>query len=508
MKCTPGHALTWIALAGCNPSPTEPSEGFADRSALLADYVQWEIPETPGEATCDIIQQMGGGAAVGDVDGDGHFDLYLPRDGLPDALLFGDGEGFVEAPAWLGDRADGDHIAASLADLDGDGDLDLLRGGWHGHFEVLLQEDGELARSQAWSLGRGSSCTGVFGASVADIDQDGDLDVLAVVYEASVISASRLFVNDGNGRFTDETAARGVDLSLVHAFTAAFTDLDGDGWVDLLVAGDFATSRLFLNDGGTFVERTQSSGFATDENGMGLAVGDIDGDGNVDAFVSAIWDDRELCSPAWGCSGNRLYLGRGDGSFEDATDAYGVRNGGWAWGVALLDHDLDGDQDIALTNGYPKPWPWADPNNDVSPFDADPTRLWTQLDRGMEDQASALGLAHTGPGRALVAFDWHRDGDPDLLIIENGAAPKLFENHANADAWIVVDGPIGTQVEVDDADRVQHHTLDYAVGFASSGPSERLFALGDAREVTVRWRVPGGTWREQQVDAGTHVVLD
>lgn len=99
-----------------------------------------------------------------------------------------------------------------------------------------------------------------------------------------------------------------------------------------MIAGDFGSSQLFWNAGdGTFSLGTTSAGVGTDQNGMGLTVGDLDGDGLLDLFVTAIYDPRAICLQGicnWGWSGNRLYINSGDRTFEDRTDAAGVRDGG------------------------------------------------------------------------------------------------------------------------------------------------------------------------------------
>ena len=110
------------------------------------------------------------------------------------------------------------------------------------------------------------------------------------------------------------------------------------------MAGDFGTSQLLWNNGdGTFTNGTVAAQVGTDENGMGSTFGDYDGDGDLDWFVTSIYDPGVVpCNPNgcfWGASGNRLYRYDGNRTFTDTTDSADVRIGHWGWGAAFFDYD-------------------------------------------------------------------------------------------------------------------------------------------------------------------------
>ena len=154
-------------------------------------------------------------------------------------------------------------------------------------------------------------------------------------------SRTRLFRNRGDGTFEDVTAESGIAADRVLAFTSQFIDVDGDRLDDLLLTGDFCTSRLYRNLGDMrFDDVSAQAGIGLDENGMGSVVGDLNGDGAWDWFVTSVGFEASLCpslSVLTGCSGNRLYLGGPDGTFsEEGADA-GVGIGGWGWGAAIED---------------------------------------------------------------------------------------------------------------------------------------------------------------------------
>lgn len=235
------------------------------------------------------------------------------------------------------------------------------------------------------------------------------------------------------------TVAAGVEVEApqgVFTFAPRWADLDDDGFPDLAIAGDFGTSRLFWNDGdGTFTEGTLAAGVGTDENGMGAAIGDVDGDGRLDWFVTAIYDPLDTCATLacnWGPSGNRLYLNAGNRTFVDATDQ-GVRDGGWGWGAVALDCDHDGDLDLAMTNGVVFDFfPMDDPFND------DPMKLFRNDGGSFTEIAAASGLTDTRSGKGLLSLDYDRDGDLDLFVVNNADTPVLYRCEGTAGHWLQV----------------------------------------------------------------------
>jgi hypothetical protein len=310
--------------------------------------------------------------------------------------------------------------------------------------------------------------------------------------------------NIGGGTFVEASAEvgltawpsprLGIDLDLT--FTPNFADLNGDGWPDLLMTSDYATSRVFLNDGaGGF--RDVTTPVISDENGMGSAVGDYDNDGILDWFVSSVWDPDGPMGENWYASGNRLYRGHGDGTFDDVTDAAGVREGFWGWGSTFADLDNDGHLDIFHVNGWYS-------SAAAAQFLMDPSRLFVANGDGTFTERSAeVGLNDTGMGRGVVAFDYDRDGDLDLFVANGQGPSRLWRNDSppgNHCLGLRLRGrapnteAIGARIWVRTGGTTQLRELRAGSNFESQDPAEAHFGLGTAAQVDeLRIRWPDGT---------------
>ena len=446
------------------------------------------IDPAPG---CDG-DRLTGGAAVADVDQDGHPDLYVTRLDGHDLLFRNKGDGTFEdisAAAGL-DAFDLQSSGAAFGDIDNDGDPDLyvtvfgVSGDSTNNRGYLFINNGGVFSEDALARGAAVTDTGGhrnFTPTFGDYDRDGWLDLHTTEWFDPLGSGeTRLLRNRGSaqpGFFDDVTVSSGASIPGVAAFGSAFTDLDGDGWPDLAVVADFGTSQLLWNQGnGTFVNTTAASGVGTDENGMGSTFGDYDGDGDLDWFVTAIYDPAQTCeflTCGWGYSGNRLYRNDGGRSFVDVTDLAGVRNGHWGWGAAFFDYDNDADLDLVMTNGVDFPAAIAD-----NPYNADPMRLWENDGTGSMSEVSASeGLGSTGPGKGLLVADYDSDGDLDLFIVNNGGSPHLYRNDlSNGNGWL----RIRTEGQV----------------------SNR-----EGRGARVRVQVaPGGPWQIREMGTSTHFL--
>ncbi len=443
-----------------------------------------------------MMGPMVGGGTVGDFNGDGWPDIFLLGGGItPDRLFINQGNGtFVdEAPAWGVDRV---HLGASAAvgDYDGDGWQDLYVTS-HGvdpvvapGFSLLYHNEGngtftEVARiaGVAWTSLMGDAFDGAFG----DYDLDGDLDLFVANYDLTSLG-NRLFRNRGDGSFEEVTRESGIDARDVHGFTPGFADMDGDRWPELILIGDTGTSRYFVNNrDGTFTDASAQVSGLDIPNAMGQAVGDVNGDGLLDFYVSdAYW-------PLTGAGGNRLYINQGGHTYTEEGRSAGVYDVGWGWGVVCLDFDNDGLLDLAGTNGYP------------GVYENYPSKLFhNQGDGTFVEVGQATGLDHTLDGRCMLRLDYDRDGDEDLAIVSSNDPFKLFRNDlANGNHWIqlrldtqghpgIAPMGFGTRIELLAGGVEQVRFVDSGKSYLGQSEMKVHFGLGAsavADEIRILW---------------------
>ncbi len=387
-----------------------------------------------------------GGGTVGDFNNDGWQDLYVISGGevpvtledQPDHLFINNGDGtFTDRAAEWGLTAIHRGKGASVGDFNKDGWLDLYvtsagppgPSGAAGRHK-LYQNNGDgtftdVAAAAGVNFTTPTSEDG-FGSTFGDYDLDGDLDLFVAGF-ATNNTGLKLFRNNGDGTFTDQTSDIDFDNPDINGFAPRFADMDGDWYPELLVASDFGSSVYLRNNtDGTFDDVTAFAGTGYDENGMGQAVGDFDGNGFIDWYVTSIY----LPSNQW--TGNKLYLNQQHHSYDEVSEASGVADGGYGWGALAVDFNHDGLLDIAETNG-----------DTFGIFAGEQAYLWIQNGGGTYDEmAMTSGFVHTGNGRGMSNFDYDNDGDQDVVIFAYNEPLMLFRNDvagAAADAnWLRV----------------------------------------------------------------------
>jgi hypothetical protein len=420
--------------------------------------------------------RWGAGVAVADYDDDGWPDILVTCFGAN--LLYrnrGDGS-FENVAAEAGIEAPGWNTGAAFLDADGDGDLDLYVAAY---VESTLEEVLGAKPSLDWK-GQEKVAVGPFGL-------EGALD--------------HFFVSDGEGRFVDATKAAGLeDRSRGYGFGVRAADLDDDGDCDIYVANDSDANYLYRNEGGGRFEEVGlwtgaafGSGGAA-QAGMGVDIGDVDGDGKFDVVVTNFSEDFST-----------LYRGTGDAFFDDVSEKSGVGEPTYtplSWGVALADLDNDGDLDLVVANGHI--YPQVDNIPDALTYRQRNLLLENEGEGSFEDVTAEAGpgFALIESSRGLAAGDYDNDGDLDLLVSNLDGAPSLLRNDSAAGHWLTVicktpphGGPlIGTKVIATVGETTMIRDIASGSSFLSVHDPRAHFGLGDAltvRRLEVRW--PDGT---------------
>jgi len=466
----------WPHSAGRGPRP---------RMALYRNLGGGRFRDVAAEVGLgEPIQGMG--AAVGDFDSDGRPDLFLTAVGR--ARLYRNlGDRFVDVTerAGVGGAPDDWTTAATVFDLDNDGDLDLFVGRY-------------VRWSRAIDLDVDYRLTGVGRAYGPPTQYEGAHPIL--------------YRNEGNGRFVDVSEAAGIRIAnpatgvpVAKTLAVLPVDVDRDGWTDLIVANDTVANFLFRNLGdGRFEEIGTPAGVAFDRMGratgaMGIDSGDLLGDGSIailignfanemsSAFVS---QDRDLLF-----ADESIPLGVGAPSRTALT-----------FGLLVDDFDLDGRLDLVQANGHLE--------EEISTVDPSQSyRQPAQLFLGVEGApplvlvppAATGALGDPAVGRAIATADFDRDGDLDLVLTQPAGAPRLLRNdQAGGRHWIELDlegdpargvarEAVGARVEIEAGGRIQRRIVTRTRGYLAQSQRAVHFGLGAATVVeraTVHW--PGG----------------
>lgn len=456
----PPHAALWRNLGGWRFEDRSRSSGLA----------------SPG---------YGLGIVVGDVDEDGFPDVYLNNHG-PNTLLVNNGDGtFTDATAAAGVDG-GDLVGAGgcLADVDGDGDLDLYVGNYL-RFDPAEHVQRSIDGLPSYPSPR---------------------DFAAV--------PDTLFMNQGDGRFVDGSAAAGIAGRAARAMGCIAADADDDGDADIFVADDVDPNLHWINDGaGRFTDRGLEDGTAFnevgDENaGMGVDCGDYDGDGRLDFFMTTYRGQMPV-----------MYRNVGGGFFQDVTTLCGASDGTYEqvkWGTALVDFDTDGLPDIFIVNGHTEDN--IEQRDRSACYRCRSTVLRNTGGRFTNITATAgPGLAGRHSGRGAAFDDLDGDGDVDAVILNSRERPTLLENRSPGGHRLALElvglsgnrGAVGARVRLTVGGRTQSAEVHAGRGYQGHHGTRLTFGLGTAAvadAIEIRW--PGGrTTRLERVEAGRRLLV-
>lgn len=443
-----------------------------------------------------------GGAAVGDYDADGWMDLYVTRFDNFDILYRNLGDGtFQDVTASTGIARGHFSNGAGWADIDNDGDLDLyvttldpanLRRG----YLYINQGDGTFVED---AVNRGAEALTFNGQSVGfgDFDRDGWLDMIIDEWDFERSRAHPQLLKNDAGFFSDANDL--IDADGLRAFTSAFVDMNKNNWPDIAMTADYGDSRYFMNNAGQdFSLAVDSNVSARHANDMGVALADYDQDGDIDWFVTGISKT----------GGNSLFVNNGDDTFTERSDALGISDSFWGWGAAFIDYDNDGDLDLVTTAGVSVPEEHLEGivnPGELYDYNSDPMRFWVNDQGRFVESSASLGLTDTRQGKALVTFDYDKDGDLDIFVVNNSGHPVLYRNDTtNQNDWINVDvvgtvsnrDGIGAKVTLRygaNLDQMQYAEVMASGSFLGQHEKALHFGLGTAAvgdqvpEIEIEW---------------------
>jgi len=496
-----GPATTSDSATDTAVDPGTPVQTTTSGPILCAD------PTARDEARFDMVEAVGeaakpawvyaAGLVFGDFDDDGYVDAIIPGGyntyyyvGLPDGTL----DWATSRLAHLTlDLATG----GSMADYDGDGDLDVLITRYLAT-DVLLSNVGGDFVDVTESAGLSLDPHRTTASAWADFDRDGDLDLwtggYGVVDDSGIDHStflpgdpSKLYRYAGDGTFTDISDTLPDTAHHGYTFAGGWHDMDADGWPELYIVNDFGVAypnALFWNRQGTLVADAGASGLDVAITGMGLASGDLNGDERPDLLMTQ-WDGLVLLESS------------GFDTWFDWAPVRNLKNDPErnqlvAWGADFADVDNDGDLDANVGYGFLA--------TEYDPPLLEPDALYIQEGGIFTDEADAWGVADLIATRGAVVADLDNDGWIDIAKANANGPARVMRSRCGDNAWLRVQlrwegsantRAIGARVRVVHEQTSQIRTI-YAGGtsMASAGPPEAHFGLGDLDAVTrleVEW---------------------
>ena len=414
-----------------------PVDAFASKSAVP------HFENVSARMGLNVVD-LAGGAIVEDFDNDGYPDIVTSTWDTSGGMHYfkNDGHGnFTERTkdAGLDGLLGGLNMIQADYNNDGLTDIYVLRGAWkeeQGHVpnSLLKNLGGGCFRDVTFDVGLAEPAMPTLSAAWSDFDGDGDLDL----FVGGETFPSQLFEQQKNGRFVDIAATAGVTNDRYVRGTA-WGDYDGDGRPDLYVSNLQGRNRLYHNEGhGRFTDVAQQLGVAGPINSFATWFWDSNNDGHLDIFVASYdgsVDDvaKEILGHKTDCEVPALYLGNGNGGFTNVASEYGLDRVVLAMGANFGDIDNDGFSDMYLGTGRPN---YAE---------IIPNLLFRNAaGSGFEDVTFAAGMGHLQKGHGVSFADVDLDGDEDVFIQLGGAYPgdafanALFRNPGSGANWLSV----------------------------------------------------------------------
>jgi len=454
------------------------------------------------------------GSAMIDVDNDGVDEVFISG-GIKqeDALLaYNDGKFTASSFTLPNKPANSRTLGAVSFDLDADGNTDLVLSGDYGVLWYRNTGEGFVVNKIDIPLNDKTTAASV---TLGDIDQDGNVDMFVSGYikkekmegqtifkDASYGGSSLLMVNNGDNTFSDKTADYG--LSYVHnTFCAVLVDVDNDGFLDLVVAHDTGEVRTYKNEAGKSFTKKKNPTTGKYAYPMGIAVGDYNNDGNVDFFFSNTGSSVPSFLARGDLEKEDVFLGNwlllknnGNFNFTDVAEQTKVADFEFSWGAIFQDFNLDGRQDLVVSENYV-----AFPPHKLFKL---PGRFLLQRPDGtfsaVEDQAKVVNKNY---GITPLTSDFNKDGYPDLVFTNIAGKSQAHINQGGNANFVAFRFPetaeyAGAKVTVTKTDgSILSDVYVIGEGLASDQTSTVTFGLGaDSTVKSATLALPNGTTKD------------
>ena len=458
---------------------------FLISSSFLFSQIAFEnVAGTIGAEYAYGDTTFGGGVSFVDFDNDGWDDITYATDAGTEIYFLKNNNGVFTSVTLNGISNTLKTKQVIWVDYDNDGDKDFFVTGFEG-VNKFYQNDGSMNFTDI------SSTIGLFeidlfsyGASFADIDNDGDLDVFISNRDGVADDQRNYLYRNDSGVYIDITAAAGIPMDSQLSFCSIIFDYNKDGFQDIYISNDKPDNinRLYKNNGdGTFDDVSVSSGAGIGINAMTTTIGDYNNDGWFDIYVTN--------TP----QGNELLRNNGDGTFTNVASTTGTSFDSLGWGSVFLDADNDGLLDLYVSGGF----------NDSNPAFL-PSAFYHQQNDGTFLIPSDIGFqTDTKESYSNAIGDINNDGKPDIVVGNDTDANFLWENKTiSTNNWLKVklegvisnkDG-IGNTIEINVGGQSQYRYTLAGEGYLAQNSFYEFFGIGTATNIDyikVIWTATG-----------------
>jgi enediyne biosynthesis protein E4 len=444
--------------------------------ALMAqDLLFTEISDSAGTGN----GPNNNGIVVGDYDNDGLDDFFVPANSAASRIFKNMGDGtFDDVTESTGIVTNGLTKTGAWGDIDNDGDLDLFVGTFYTttvpNHNYLYLNNGDGTFTDISESSNVDTYNATRSAHMADLNLDGYLDI----YVCNINQQNILWTNNGDNTFTNTIFTAGLLDNLI-SMGAIFFDYDNDGDQDVYLTHDANQPNIMYenNGNGTFTNVSAETGLNLGSQGMGVDHGDINNDGHLDVYVTNLGP-------------NFLFLNDGTGHFIEMAELAGVDDAGMGWGCFFLDYDNDGWEDIYVIND--------------SQFSPVTNKLYrNNADNTFTEVSANTPLSSFHNGKGGIWADINNDGYLEIIIAnnENTVGVQIFENNYSENNWIgfYLEGTedahdaCGTRIQVTTINGNKIDEVTCGSSYASMSPRRIYFGLGsgDVSQITITW--PNGT---------------